>query len=130
MRKTRTKVDRTPHLQETHEEHEGGAAPTRDGGRFPFSEYGDVLREMRGVIIDRDAKGRNAHTSFYDGFPHGLQDVTFELRRRVGRVLGAERMAAHSPFTPTGVEVMRGDLIDLANYAVFAVLMLDHEHNQ
>jgi len=115
-------------LQETSEDHE---FPHVDGvlpERFPFREYGDVVREARKIILDRDSKGRNAYATFYDGFPHGLSDATFETHRRVTRVLGLERQLANGIEDKKPLqETMRQDLIDLINYSVFAVLLLDKE---
>ena len=104
-------------------------SPQLSEERFPFAAYGDVLREMRGMVLDRDAKGRNTHTSFYDGFPHGSADLTFELSRRIGRILGAEmtmKDVSHEEQTALR-ETLRSDVLDAANYCVFLMLMLDHE---
>jgi len=125
---TRKKVQPTLTLQETTDDHE---FPRQDGvypERFPFREYGDVVREARHIVLDRDAKGRNAYAMFYDGFPHGLSDATFETHRRVTRVLGLEKQLANGiEDKQTLRETMRGDLVDLINYAVFAVLLLDKQ---
>ena len=88
---------------------------------FPWEDYLEVTREASAIIKDRDSKGRNANTSFYDGFPHGPQDVSFELKRRVARILGAEKVG--------DLITARGDAIDLINYAAFYVMMLDRETN-
>ncbi|WP_413935931.1 hypothetical protein [Nitrospira sp. BLG_1] len=88
---------------------------------FPWEDYLQVTREAIAIIKDRDEKGRNEETSFYAGFPHGSRDVSFELKRRVARILGAERRGM--------LTVARGDAIDLLNYAAFYVMMLDREMN-
>lgn len=94
---------------------------------FPWDDYHDVLNEAEDIVEDRDQKGRNAVVPFYEGFPHGRLDVSFELLRRVGRILGVEKQANGSPLTPTGVDVLRGDALDLINYAAFFVMLLDRE---
>jgi len=115
-------------LQETSDDHD---FPHVDGvlpERFPFREYSDIVREARQIVLDRDSKGRNAYATFYDGFPHGLSDATFETHRRVTRVLGLERQLANGIEDKKPLhETMRGDLVDLINYAVFAVLLLDKQ---
>jgi len=112
-------------LQETSYDHEDTSSHSE---RFPFASYGSVVREARQIVLDRDAKGRNAYATFYDGFPHGLSDATFETHRRVTRVLGLEKQLANGIEDKAPLrETMRGDLIDLINYSVFAVLLLDKE---
>lgn len=86
---------------------------------FPLVAYQEILREAESIIDDRTKKGRNAHSDFWAGFPHGPQDVTFELHRRVKRILGAEKIG--------DLETMRGDAIDLLNYAAFLILWIDRE---
>ena len=87
---------------------------------FPHDTYWNVLEEAREIVRDRDAKGRNHAIDFYAGFPHGSRDVSFELSRRVGRILGCEVAGRER-------EIMRGDAIDLLNYAAFYVMLLDRE---
>lgn len=105
--------------------------------RFPFEQYGLVLHEAEQLVYDRDQRGRNLRVPFYDGFPHGVTDVTFELHRRVARVLGAEDKirnghdgAFNDPNAREDVRTMRGDLMDLVNYAAFAVMLLDKAAEQ
>ena len=87
---------------------------------FPMGEYVRVLDEAEAIIKDRDAKGRNAETHFYAQFPHGHADISFELKRRVARILGAERQLGK-------MDVAREDALDLLNYAAFYVMLLDRE---
>lgn len=100
--------------------------------RFPFASYESVLGECQAIVHDRDQQARNAYAPFFAQFPHGVQDVTFELHRRVARVLGAEKAvlnghhgAFNDPQAQALTTTMRGDLVDLVNYAAFAVLLLD-----
>jgi hypothetical protein len=86
---------------------------------FPWDDYAKVTNEASEIIADRDGKGRNAARGFYEGFPHGHQDISFELARRVGRILGAE--------LGNKTDVMRADAVDLINYAKFYVMLLDKE---
>ena len=86
---------------------------------FPLDHYNRVVDEARAIIVDRDQRGRNNVVPFYDGFPHGHVDVSFELSRRVGRILGAEKVGK--------LEVAREDALDLLNYAAFYVMLLDRE---
>lgn len=83
---------------------------------FPWQDYDHVLAQCRTIIADRDAVGRNAAVAFYQGFPHGAQDVSFELSRRVQRILGAEQRGH--------MDVAEADALDLVNYAVFYVMVL------
>ncbi|MGL5936720.1 MAG: hypothetical protein ACRCZI_13990 [Cetobacterium sp.] len=85
---------------------------------FPFADYEAVLREARGLVEDRDRKGRNAAMPFYATRCHGAQDVTGEIYQRITRILGAE--LAHDQVTA------RQDAIDLVNEAIFLVMFLDH----
>jgi hypothetical protein len=97
--------------------------------RFPFTAYQAVIREAHQIVLDRDGKGRNAYLSFYEGFPHGFSDASFEAHRRVARVIGVERQLANS-FAADAValkQVMRQDLLDLVNYSAFAIMLLDKE---
>jgi hypothetical protein len=86
---------------------------------FPWDDYAKVTNESSEIIADRDGKGRNSARGFYEGFPHGHQDISFELARRVARILGAELGNKR--------EVMRADALDLINYAKFYVMVLDKE---
>lgn len=97
--------------------------------RFPFQQYEATVKEATTIVHNRDQAGRNAHLEFWDGFPHGLSDITFETHRRVARILGAERQMANG-FAHKADElkqVMRNDLLDLANYALFGVMKLDKD---
>lgn len=100
--------------QQAHEQQ-----PTHKEGAmgFPWVAYTSVLEEATKIIEDRDAKGRNNVIPFYDGFPHGYADVSFEMSRRVGRILGAEKVKQ--------LDVARADALDLLNYAAFYVMLLD-----
>lgn len=97
--------------------------------RFPFPQYDAVLAEAQAIIAQRNDVGRNAYLDFWDGFPHGLSDLTFEMHRRVARVLGVERTLADGFATDEGDlrQVMRHDLLDLLNYAAFGVMKLDKD---
>lgn len=81
---------------------------------FPFGAYDAVMAEARLIVVDRDNKGRNDIVPFLDSFPHGHQDISFELKRRVDRILGAERRME--------TEVLLADALDLINYAAFYVM--------
>lgn len=83
---------------------------------FPIADYDKAVAALRAVILDRDAKGRNETNDFYSQFPHGNQDLTFELKRRVERILGAERIG--------DMNTVYGDTLDLANYAIFSMMLL------
>ena len=87
---------------------------------FPKQDYDDAVEALRAVVTDRDAKGRNETNDFYAQFPHGNQDLTFELYRRVQRILGAERIG--------DLETVYGDTLDLANYAIFSMMVLKRKH--
>lgn len=104
----------------------------REDERFPFQQYSAVMKECSGIIEQRDQAGRNAHLDFWSGFPHGLSDITFETHRRVARILGVEKQMANG-FAHKADElkqVMRNDLLDLANYALFGVMKLDKDGEQ
>lgn len=88
---------------------------------FPLADYDAVVSEARAIPLDRDAKGRNDETDFYTGFPHGHQDISFELKRRAVRILGAEQRGR--------LDVAREDALDLLNYAAFYVMVLDRERS-
>ena len=90
-----------------------------------MAHYRYTLDEARLIVQDRHAKGRNAKTGFYNGFPHGSKDISFELSRRVNRILGAEIVATNG-----AIASAREDALDLLNYAAFYVMMLDHEAHQ
>jgi hypothetical protein len=96
---------------------------------FPLEKYASVVNEAYSIVMDRDKKGRNSAVDFYTGFPHGSQDVSFELSRRVARILGAELVerSGNNALTPTGQKVRREDALDLLNYAAFYVMLLDRE---
>jgi hypothetical protein len=86
---------------------------------FPKEDYEKAIAELRSTVLDRDAKGRNETNDFYSQFPHGNQDLTFELKRRVERILGAEQIG--------DLATVYGDTLDLANYAIFSMMMLKRE---
>ena len=83
---------------------------------FPVQHYEKAIAELQATVLDRDAKGRNETNDFYSQFPHGVSDLTFELYRRVQRILGAEKIG--------DMETVYGDTLDLANYAVFLMMLL------
>jgi hypothetical protein len=83
---------------------------------FPKDDYVKAVSELQATVLDRDAKGRNETNDFYSQFPHGASDLTFELYRRVQRILGAEKIG--------DMETVYGDALDLANYALFLMMML------
>lgn len=84
---------------------------------FPTDDYQKTIQEAMAIMADRDAKGRNDALDFYQQFPHGYQDLTFECHRRTIRILGAEKKG--------DLATMRGDAIDLVNYAAFLVMLID-----
>ncbi len=86
---------------------------------FPIHDYDKAIQDLRATVADRDANGRNETNEFYDQFPHGNQDLTFELARRVQRILGAEKLGK--------TQVVYNDTLDLANYAIFSLMMLRRE---
>ena len=86
---------------------------------FPIYAYDEAIRELRATVADRDTKGRNETNDFYGQFPHGNQDLTFELKRRVERILGAEKIG--------DLETVYGDTLDLANYAIFSLMLLKRQ---
>lgn len=86
---------------------------------FPIGDYDQAISELRATVADRDANGRNETNDFYDQFPHGSQDLTFELARRVQRILGAEKLGKK--------KVVYADTLDLANYAIFLMMMLNRD---
>lgn len=86
---------------------------------FPISDYDNAINELRATVADRDAKGRNETNDFYQQFPHGNQDLTFELKRRVERILGAEKIG--------DMETVYGDTLDLANYAIFSMMLQNRQ---
>lgn len=88
---------------------------------FPVNDYKEAIAELQATVLDRDAKGRNETNDFYSQFPHGVSDLTFELHRRVQRILGAEKIG--------DLETVYGDTLDLANYAVFLLMFLSHGPN-
>ena len=88
---------------------------------FPTSKYDSVLGEAMKIVANRNQQGRNLAVEFYDGFPHGHADVSFELWRRVARILGAEKAEK--------LDTARADALDLLNYAAFYVMLLDR-HNE
>lgn len=84
---------------------------------FPIQDYTMIVTECRAIVEQRDSVGRNDVQPFHQQFPHGFQDISFELHRRVGRVLGAEKRGE--------LEIARNDALDLANYAIFYIMLLD-----
>ena len=84
---------------------------------FPWQHYEHISIEAAAIIRERDSRGRNEEVDFYDGFPHGYRDASFELWRRVARILGAEKTS--------NLDVARADALDLLNYAAFYVMLLD-----
>lgn len=86
---------------------------------FPIGDYDKAVAALRAVVADRDAKGRNETNDFYQQFPHGSQDLTFELHRRVQRILGAEKLG--------NSQVVYEDTLDLANYAIFLMMHLNRD---
>jgi hypothetical protein len=72
-------------------------------------------------VADRESKGRNETNNFFEQFPHGSQDLTFELHRRVQRILGAERLG--------NSQVVYEDTLDLANYAIFLMMLLNKDRD-
>lgn len=86
---------------------------------FPIGDYDHAIAELRATVADRDANGRNETNDFYNQFPHGNQDLTFELARRVQRILGAEKLGK--------MEVVYNDTLDLANYAIFSMMVLSRD---
>lgn len=97
------------------------AAMSNRGGimAFPVEAYDQVIAELRATVADRDSKGRNKTNDFYSQFPHGHSDLTFELHRRVQRILGAEAIG--------DLETVYGDALDLANYSLFLLMMLNRK---
>lgn len=89
---------------------------------FPLAEYEAVSAEAKAICLDRDEKGRNDDTPFWAGWPHGHQDISFEMKRRVARILGAEHRGR--------LEIAREDALDLLNYAAFYVMLLDRQQGQ
>lgn len=83
---------------------------------FPIDDYEKQVAALRATVADRDANGRNETNDFYNQFPHGNQDLTFELARRVQRILGAEKLGK--------LDVVYNDTLDLANYAIFSMMLL------
>ena len=83
---------------------------------FPKEDYVHAIAELQATVLDRDAKGRNETNDFYSQFPHGVSDLTFELYRRVQRILGAEKIG--------DLATVYGDTLDLANYAVFLMMLI------
>ena len=88
---------------------------------FPLKDYDEALAELRAIVADRNGKGRNETNDFYSQFPHGNQDLTFELKRRVERILGAEKIG--------DLQTVYGDTLDLANYAIFSLMLLKCVHD-
>lgn len=86
---------------------------------FPKEKYQQTMNEAMSIMQDRDDKGRNDQAGFYEQFPHGSPDLTFECYRRTLRILGAEKKG--------DLATMRGDAIDLVNYAAFLVMLIDKE---
>lgn len=86
---------------------------------FPIAAYDEAVAALRATVIDRDTKGRNKVDDFYEQFPHGNQDLTFELARRVKRILGAEAIG--------DMATVFGDTLDLANYAIFSLMLLSRD---
>ena len=84
---------------------------------FPWGHYETISNEAAAIIRERDARGRNTEVGFYEGFPHGYADISFELWRRVARILGAEKVGS--------LTAARADALDLLNYAAFYVMVLD-----
>lgn len=92
---------------------------TGDSMSFPISDYDKAVAALRATVADRDANGRNETNDFYNQFPHGNQDLTFELARRVQRILGAEKLGK--------MDVVYNDTLDLANYAIFSMMLLSKD---
>lgn len=90
---------------------------------FPFAPFDAILAEAKAIVANRDQSGRNDNRSFFDGFPHKDQDVSFELSRRVNRILGAEVRETHEGIALTAIK--RGDALDLLAYAAFYIMLLD-----
>jgi hypothetical protein len=84
-------------------------------------KFEKVLNEALKIVHQRGKdEGRNLARDFWDTFPHGLQDMTFMVRDKADRILGAEEMARY--------DVIRDNCLDIINYAAFIVVWLDREH--
>ena len=86
---------------------------------FPIEVYDKAIAEIRATVVERDTRGRNETNDFYSQFPHGVSDLTFELYRRVQRILGAEKNGK--------LDVLYEDTLDLANYALFLMMLLKRQ---
>ena len=85
---------------------------------FPYVDYHAVTEEAKSIVCDRDAKGRNDAVPFYE--QHTLESTMHEFKRRHDRIAGAVK-AGH-------LSVAREDALDLANYAVFFAMLIDHQY--
>lgn len=84
------------------------------------SELHRVLDEAYLIVVDRgEAEGRNKSRDFWETFPHGLSDMTFMVRDKADRVLGAEQLGR--------MDIIRDNALDIINYAAFIVMWIDRE---
>ena len=91
-------------------------------------EFTDVLEDARDIVYNRGCReGRNRARAFWETFPHGLSDMTFMIRDKADRVLGAElsiedRTAFQENFD--FARLIETNCLDIINYCVFVVLWL------
>ena len=83
------------------------------------ADYAQALGEASNIVLNRGAEeGRNLARDFWDTFPHGLSDMTFMVRDKADRILGAE--------AKNRLDIIRDNALDIINYAAFIVMWIDN----
>lgn len=81
-------------------------------------DLANVFNAAHRIVVDRGhEEGRNAARDFWDTFPHGLSDMTFMLRDKTDRVMGAEENRRY--------DIILDNCLDIINYAGFIVMWLN-----
>jgi hypothetical protein len=84
--------------------------------------YHRALLEAVEVVDRKESEGRNQIISLPAMFPHGASDCVFMIYMKIARSLGYD--SSHNRIT------LREELLDIINYAGFAIALLDGETNE
>lgn len=83
-----------------------------------FAHFQEALADAANIVLRRgEEEGRNACRDFWDTFPHGLSDMTFMVRDKADRILGAETRGRD--------DIIRDNCKDIINYAAFILVYLN-----
>jgi len=89
-----------------------------------------AIEEAHALVKERNSY--NTIVSLPDMFPHGVQDLTYELHKKSSRMLG---LIQASVVLPVGdwdrckalLQAARDHAIDMINYSAFTVALLDED---